>query len=82
MWLMGLVATRHVESSKIRDRTHVPCIGRWILNHWTAREVLNDVCLTVGTGRLSDTHIHPIAHSTSPLRGLPHRHLTRAKMNS
>ena len=22
-----------------RDRTHVPCVGRWILNHWTNREV-------------------------------------------
>ena len=22
-----------------RDRTHVPCIERWILNHWTTREV-------------------------------------------
>ena len=26
----GLVALRHVESSHIRDQTHVPCIGRWI----------------------------------------------------
>ena len=26
-------------SSPTRDRTHVPCIGRWILNHWTTREV-------------------------------------------
>ena len=22
----------------VRDGTHVPCIGRWILNHWTTRE--------------------------------------------
>ena len=22
-----------------RDQTHVPCIGRWILNHWTIRAV-------------------------------------------
>ena len=22
-----------------RDQTHVPCIGRWILLHWTTREV-------------------------------------------
>ena len=28
---MGLVAPRNVESSWIRDRTHVPCIGKWIL---------------------------------------------------
>ena len=26
-------------SSLIRDRTHVPCIGRWILHHWLTREV-------------------------------------------
>ena len=35
----------HVESSWTRDRTHVPCIGRWILNHQTTREVLNDCSL-------------------------------------
>ena len=38
-WYMGLVALWHVGSSRTRDRTHVPCIGRWILNHWTTREV-------------------------------------------
>ena len=26
-------------SSPTGDPTGVPCIGRWILNHWTAREV-------------------------------------------
>ena len=25
-------------SSQVRDGTHVPYIGRWILNHWTTRE--------------------------------------------
>ena len=29
-----------MESFWTRDRTHVPCIGRCILNHWTTREVL------------------------------------------
>ena len=38
---MGLVTTRHVGSSWTRDQTLVPCIGGWILNHWTPREVLN-----------------------------------------
>ena len=38
--LTYLVTLRHVESSGTRDRTLVPCIGRWILNHWIAREVL------------------------------------------
>ena len=42
-WLChtGLVAPQHVESSQTRDRTHVSCIGRQILNHWTFREVLS-----------------------------------------
>ena len=26
-------------SSLTRDGTHIPCIARWILNHWTPREV-------------------------------------------
>ena len=26
-------------SSPTRDQTCIPCIGRWILNHWTTREV-------------------------------------------
>ena len=39
----GLTCPKHVESSRTRDRTHIPCIGRWILNHWTAR-VVHDTC--------------------------------------
>ena len=35
----GLVVPWQVASSWTRDRTHVPGIGRWILNHWTTREV-------------------------------------------
>ena len=27
-------------SSLTKDRTHVSCIARWILNPWTTREVL------------------------------------------
>ena len=38
LWHTGLVAPWHVGSSWNRDRTHVPCIGRWILNHCTTRE--------------------------------------------
>ena len=26
-------------SSLTRNQTHVPYIGRWILNHWTTKEV-------------------------------------------
>ena len=29
-----------MESSWIRDQTHVSCIGRWILYHWATRKVL------------------------------------------
>ena len=39
MWCMGIAAPWHVESSQTRDQTQVPCVGRWILNHWTTREV-------------------------------------------
>ena len=46
----GLIALRHVGSSPNRDGTCVPCIGRWILNHWTTRKSQNSysallVCL-------------------------------------
>ena len=37
---MGLVAPQHEESFQARDQTHFLCISRWILNHWTIREVL------------------------------------------
>ena len=40
---MGLVAPRHVGSSQTRARTHVPCIGRQILNHCATREA--QICL-------------------------------------
>ena len=40
MWRTGLVAPQHVGSSRTRDRTRVPCIGRRILNHCATREVL------------------------------------------
>ena len=40
MWCTGLVAPRHVGSSRTRARTRVPCIGRWILNHCSTREAL------------------------------------------
>jgi len=39
---MGLVTLRHVGSSQTRDRTHVPWVGRPILNHWATREALSN----------------------------------------
>ena len=41
LWHTGLVAPQRVGSSQTRDRTHVPCIGRRILNHCATREALN-----------------------------------------
>ena len=36
---MGSVALQRVESSRIRDWTHVPCLGRQTPIHWTTRKV-------------------------------------------
>ena len=36
--VQALVAAWHVASSRTRDQTCVPGIGRQILNHWTTRE--------------------------------------------
>ena len=38
LWHTGLVALQHVGSSWTRARTHVPCIGRRILNHCATGE--------------------------------------------
>ena len=40
LWRTGLVALRHVGSSRSRAQTRVPCIGRQILNHCATREAL------------------------------------------
>ena len=39
LWHMGCVALWHVEVSLTRDWTHISCIGRQTLNHWTTKEV-------------------------------------------
>ena len=41
MWLTGPVAPWYVGSSQTRARTHVPCIGRQVLNHCATREAQN-----------------------------------------
>ena len=43
---MGSVALQHVESFQTGDQTLVPCIGRWMLNPWTTRDVLSLVSYT------------------------------------
>ena len=40
LWHMGWVAPWHVGSSWARGRAPAPCISRWILSHWTTRQVL------------------------------------------
>jgi len=39
LWLMGLVALWHVESSGTRGLIRVPCIGSQVLKLWITREV-------------------------------------------
>ena len=46
LWLTGLVAPWHMGSSQTKDQTLIPCISRWILNHWATREV-RCVCVCV-----------------------------------
>ena len=41
----GLSCPQHVGTSQIRVQTCDPCIGRWILNHWTIKEVPLQVSL-------------------------------------
>ena len=41
LWCTGLVALQQVGSSWIRAQTHVPCVGRRILNHCATREARN-----------------------------------------
>ena len=38
LWRTGLVSPQDVGSSQARDPTHVPCIGRQLLNHCATRE--------------------------------------------
>ena len=40
LWHRGLAAPEPVGSSRIRDQTHVSCIGRWILYHQATKEAL------------------------------------------
>ena len=37
-------------SSLIRDQACAPCIGKWSLNHWTAREVPSFLNLAIFAG--------------------------------
>ena len=39
-WHMGFPHGMWNLSTPTWDQTNIPCIGRWILNHWATREVL------------------------------------------
>ena len=50
-------------SSWTRDRTHVSCIGRWILYHWATREAPQTGCMSGNTrlpleAGLCPSHLH------------------------
>ena len=46
LWRTGLVAPRHVGSSRTRARTCVPCISGRILNHCATRQVpIQHICI-------------------------------------
>ena len=51
LWCTGLVALWHVGSSRTRDQTPVPCVGRQILNHCATREVPGVVFFLLGCKR-------------------------------
>ena len=38
---LGLCCRTACGIFQTEDGTHVPCVGRWILNHWTAKEFPN-----------------------------------------
>ena len=67
LWLTSLVAPRHVGSSQTRARTHVPCIGRRILNHCATREAPWEYfCLVISTAFLLSRSSAPFCPSFPP----------------
>ena len=69
LWRMGLVALWHVGSSWTRAQTHVPCIGRRILNHCTSREA--PIYLLTPAPELPYPHFSDEETKTQGLRDLP-----------
>ena len=55
----GFSCPGHVGSSWPRDRTHVPCIGSQILNHWTTREAKTRTLIQLGSCSCSVSHLCP-----------------------
>ena len=75
LWYMGLVAPWHVASLPLtRDRTWVPSIGRWILNHQTTRksQVLLFYWNTVLCTRNPAAWAKRVSSRAAPPTGRPH----------
>ena len=74
MWHTGLVVLWHVGLSCIRDQTHVLCIGRQVLYHWSTREAPKIVWIrklsTRNIALVSLQHKFP-SNSWSKKRNLP-----------
>ena len=49
LWHTGSVALRHVGSSQTRDRTHVPCLGKWILSTAPPRKSNREATFHIST---------------------------------
>ena len=75
------MAPRHVGSSRTRDRTCVPCVGRRVLNHCTTREVPFSRYLVIVSPVLKDgslifssqlpLHLCAPLYSRPPQKGCP-----------
>ena len=59
-----------------RDQTHVPCIARWILSHWTTREILNksflksqNLFIFLATGECEVTQMGSISQDDITCKG-------------
>ena len=63
VWCMGLTAPQHVGSSWTRDQTGDPNIARWILNHWTTREALRQLLISMICSRAFLWRHHWLNHS-------------------
>ena len=76
---MGLLALWHVGSVQTRDQTYVPYTGKWILNHWTTREVSPptshpffsglDLQLFASILMFSLVNLHPFGLLASKMKG-------------
>ena len=66
LWCICLIALQHVGSSQTRGWTYVPCIARWILNHWTTREVQGYGSIE-SKWKMSMKTIFPCSISQTPL---------------